>query len=118
MRFMVTLISDGTAMEGMTEEERREMGGEMGRLMGELQESGVLSDPGGALAPSAGARTLRYGADGAHVVTDGPFAETKEQIAGYMVFECADLDEAVGWAEKLPFRRSSVEIRQIADQAG
>jgi hypothetical protein len=52
------------------------------------------------------------------VVTDGPFAESKEQIAGYMVLECRDLDEATGWAEKLPVRGGAIEIRPIAERPG
>ncbi len=114
MRFMVSLINDGSSMEGATPEQMKEMGAKMGRLMGELREAGVLLNTG-ALAPSVTARTLRYGEEGKAVVTDGPFAETKEQIAGYMVLECDDLDAAIGWAEKLPVRRSSVEVRQIRD---
>ena len=86
----------------------------MGRLMGELREAGVLLNTG-ALAPSATARTLRYGEKGKPVVTDGPFAESKEQIAGYMVLECKDLEVAIAWAEKLPVRRSSVEVRAISE---
>jgi hypothetical protein len=116
MRFMVSLINDGTWRENATPEEMQEMGTRMGQLMGELQEAGVLQDPGGALAPADSARTLRYGTDGQHVVTDGPFAETKEQVAGYMVLECEDLDEAVGWAARMPVRGGSVEVRPIADR--
>jgi hypothetical protein len=114
MRFMVSLISDGASMEGASPEQMREMGMKMGQLMGELREAGVLVNTG-ALAPSASARTLRYGEEGRPVVTDGPFAETKEQMAGYMVLECGNLDEAIGWVEKLPVRRSSVEVRPIAE---
>ena len=114
MRFMVSLINDGTSMERATPEQMQEMGAKMGRLMGELREAGVLLNTG-ALAPSAAARTLRYGEEGKPVVTDGPFAESKEQIAGYMVLECKDLDAAIGWAEKLPVRRSAVEVRAIAE---
>ena len=40
--------------------------------------------------------------DGQALITDGPFAETKEQLAGYYILECADLDEAIEWAEKIP----------------
>ena len=117
MKFMVSLITDGTAMEKASPEERQEMGAKMMQLMGELQETGVLADPGSALGPSADAKTLRYGEEGQVVVTDGPFAETKEQLAGYMVLECADLDEAVSWAKKLPFGSgSSVEVRPLAER--
>lgn len=118
MKFMVSLITDGAYMEQATPEQRKELGAKMMELMGELRDAGVLLDPGGALAPSAAARTLRYGTDGKVVVTDGPFAESKEQTAGYMVLECEDLDEAVGWARKMPVRGSSVEVRPIAEAAG
>ncbi|MGH2955485.1 MAG: YciI family protein [Solirubrobacterales bacterium] len=118
MKFMVSLITDGTYMEQATREQRKEMGGRMMEFMGELRDAGVLVDPGGALAPSADARTLRYGTDGEVVVTDGPFAESKEQMAGYMILECKDLDEALGWLRRMPVRRSSVELRPIRDPAG
>jgi hypothetical protein len=49
------------------------------------------------------------------VVTDGPFTETKEQMAGYMVLECADLDEAVDWMRKMPVR-GAVEVRPLAER--
>jgi hypothetical protein len=114
MRFMVSLVTDGSYMKRASPEQRQELGAEMMRFMGELRDAGVLADPGGALAPGADARTLRYGDDGQVVVTDGPFAESKEQMAGYMVLECADLDEAEGWIRRMPVRGSSVEVRPIA----
>ena len=117
MKFMVSLITDGTGMEGMMPEERQEAGERMMAFMGEIQEAGVLADPGAALGPSASARTLRR-KSGKLVVTDGPFAESKEQIAGYMVLECNDLDEAAGWAEKLPVRGGAIEVRPIAERPG
>ena len=53
------------------------------------------------------------------MVTDGPFAETKEQMAGYMVLECADLDEAVRWASKVPSAAmGSVEVRPVITYEG
>jgi hypothetical protein len=116
MRFMVTLINDGTAAQEATPEQMGEMASRMGEFMGEIREAGALADPGAPLAPSADARTLRYGEDGRAVVTDGPFAESKEQVAGYMVLECRDLDEAVGWVERMPvIGTPSVEVRPIAE---
>jgi hypothetical protein len=116
MRFMVSLITDGTYMEEATPKQMEEMAGEMSRFMGELQEAAVLVHTG-RLAPSTSAMTLRYGEQGKPVVTDGPFAESKEQVAGYMVLECGDLDEAVTWVERLPVRGGAVEVRAIADSA-
>ena len=117
MRFMVSLITDGTMMEGATPEEMKESGAKMMEFMGEIRAAGVLADPGAALAPSANARTLRR-KSGKVVITDGPFAESKEQIAGYMVLECKDLDEAMGWAERLPVPGGAVEVRPVAERPG
>jgi hypothetical protein len=115
MKFMVSLITDGTSMKGMTAEERSEFGQRMGEFMGEIEREGVLLHTD-ALAPAADARTLRR-RSGKLVVTDGPFAETKEQIAGYMVLECADLDEAVGWVERMPVLGGAVEVRPLAGRS-
>jgi hypothetical protein len=115
MRFMVTLIRDETELGEPTPEWMKELGARMMEFMGELQESGSLADPGARLAPSGSARTLRYGENGRAVVTDGPFAETKEQLAGYMVLECADLDEAFEWVRKLPVTGGAVEVRPIVE---
>jgi hypothetical protein len=114
MKFMVSLITDGSMTEGATPEEMKESGARMMEFMGEIQAAGVLVHTD-ALAPSATARTLRR-KSGKLVVTDGPFAETKEQIAGYMVLECKDLDEAVGWAERLPVLGGAIEVRPIAER--
>ena len=115
MKFMVSMISDGSYMEQATPEQRKEIGAAMMQFMEELRDADVLVDPGAYLGPSADARTLRYGSDGEVVVTDGPFAESKEQLAGYMVLECADREDAVGWLRKMPVRGASVELRTIRD---
>ena len=115
MKFMVTLITDGNSMEGMTAEEISEFGQRMGEFMGEIGRAGVLLHTD-ALGPAADARTLRR-KSGRLVVTDGPFAETKEQIAGYMVLECADLDEAMGWVERMPVSGGAVEVRPLAGRS-
>jgi hypothetical protein len=116
MEFLVSLITDGTSMSDATPEEMKELGERMGAFMGELQGAGALLRTG-RLGPSVEAKTLRYGKEGKPVITDGPFAETKEQVAGYMILECKDLDEAIGWAERMPVRGSSVEVRPIVDSA-
>jgi hypothetical protein len=116
MKFMVTLITDGSSMEGMTPDERAEFGQRMGEFMGEIQSAGVLADPGAALGPTSSARTLRR-KSGKVVVTDGPFAETKEQLAGYMVLDCEDMDEAVGWIERMPVAGGAVEVRAFAGRS-
>jgi len=70
---------------------------------------------GSRLRPSSDATTVRS-RNGELLVTDGPFAETKEQIAGYDVLECAGIDEAVRWASKHPtLPTGSIEVRPLLD---
>jgi hypothetical protein len=60
--------------------------------------------------------TIRVGADGERTVTDGPFAESKEQLGGFCLLECADLEEALDWANKVPIQpNAAIEVRPIMD---
>lgn len=78
----------------------------------ELAASGVMREAG-QLQPSATATTVRLSSGKVHT-TDGPFAETKEQLGGYYVIEVPSLDEAVQWAAKCPAAMGgSVEIRPL-----
>ena len=77
-------------------------------------EAGVLV-AGEALASSQTATTIRV-RDGQRLTTDGPFAETREQLGGYYVLDCADLDEAIAWAARIPGASvGSVEVRPIIE---
>jgi len=83
---------------------------EMGAWRDELQRAGVFRT-GLRLAPVDAATSLRQ-EGGDVLVTDGPFAETKEILGGLVVVECADLDEALGWARRCPIVRvGTVEVR-------
>jgi hypothetical protein len=80
--------------------------------MGEGKAAGVLLSNNG-LEPGASATTLRI-RNGKSLITDGPFAETHEQLGGYSLLDCKDLDEAIRWAEKIPTAKyGSVEIRPL-----
>lgn len=84
----------------------------------EVAESGVFL-AGEGLRPSATATTVWHRAGGERIVTDGPFAETKEQIGGFYLLECKDLDEALDWAKKVPVGEgSAVEVRPVMDYTG
>ena len=72
---------------------------------------------GEALQPTATATTVRV-RDGETLTTDGPFAETKEQLGGFYLLDCKDLDEAIEWAKQLPMDQGAVEIRPVMDYAG
>jgi hypothetical protein len=80
----------------------------------ELRESGGYLG-GEALQPTSTATTVRVH-DGKTMTTDGPYAETKEQLGGYYLIEAADLDEAIGWAAKIPgAKEGAIEVRPIME---
>jgi len=83
-----------------------------GAFREEITRAGVLQS-GTGLQPTPTATTIRV-RDGKTLTTDGPFAETKEQLGGLLVMECADLDEAIQWASKIPAaEHGSVELRPV-----
>jgi hypothetical protein len=61
------------------------------------------------------AMTIHLREEGEPVVSDGPFAETKEQLGGFCLLECESLDEARAWADKVPMRSGAIEIRAVMD---
>jgi hypothetical protein len=78
----------------------------------EIGASGALISSNG-VAPDTTATTIRV-RNGKTLITDGPFAETHEQLGGYFLIDCADLDEAIRWAEKIPTAKyGSIEIRPL-----
>ncbi|HUG41248.1 MAG TPA: YciI family protein [Longimicrobiales bacterium] len=80
----------------------------------EMGKAGVMNG-GEALHPTSTATTVRV-KNGEPVTTDGPFAETREQLGGYYIIDCKDLDEAIRWAAKMPNAdRGSIEIRPVME---
>ena len=78
----------------------------------EAEAAGVLLSNNG-LGPVADATTVRV-RNGKTLITDGPFAETHEQLGGYYLFDCKDLDEALRWAAKIPVAKyGSIEVRPL-----
>ena len=78
----------------------------------EVQDTGILL-AGEGLYPTPTATTVRV-RDGERSVTDGPFAETKEQLGGFYLLDCKDLDEAIGYAAKIPGAQSGcIEVRPV-----
>lgn len=83
-------------------------------LTEEMQREGVMV-AGDALQPTATATTVRI-RDGRTVTSDGPFAETKEQLGGYYIVDVPDLDEALRWAARMPNAdRGSIEVRPVME---
>ena len=112
MRYLLLLYGDEQAEQAMTAEERRAIVDQHMTLGARLREAGALL-ASEALSDSSHAKVLRRDGDGS-LVTDGPFAETKEQLGGFYLLECADIDEALGWAEQVPQSPGLIaEIRPV-----
>ena len=119
MRAMVMIKGDPQPGAAPSEE----LLGAMGRYNDELKEAGVLIDLAGLLPSVMGRRVKLSG--GERTVIDGPFAESKQLIAGYWILQVQSMDEAVEWAERFPFEAWSriypgeygaeveLEIRQV-----
>jgi hypothetical protein len=115
MRYMFLIYSGETDMTGMTPADMDALKAAHWAVMDETRAKGIFhgAEP---LHPTATATTVRM-QGGKSLVIDGPFAETKEQLAGYYILDCKDLDEAIAWAAKIPTAckgdEGCVEIRPI-----
>jgi hypothetical protein len=114
MKYMMLVYLDEQAM---TDTEREHCYVESAQLAQDLNSSGRYLDAS-PLHPVATATSVRV-REGKRVVTDGPFAETREQLGGYYVIEASDLDEAIGIAERIPPARfGTIEIRPLMEIIG
>jgi len=110
MRFMVIVKSSPETEKGVlpTEQELREMGA----FNEELVKAGVML-AGEGLHPSSKGVRIRYDGRNKPSVIDGPFAESKELVAGFWILETRNRDEVVEWMKRAPFREGEIEIRQV-----
>jgi hypothetical protein len=112
---MCLIYANETEWEEAPEEEREEVYAGYRALMDEYGPSGKLVD-GCELQPTSTATTVAV-RDGQAIVTDGPFAETKEQLGGYILIDVASLDEALEFAGKIPSARTGrVEVRPLVER--
>ena len=112
MRYALLICADENAIAGMTEEEGTAVLAKYGQFMEEMNSRGVLQG-GERLRPTADATTVRV-RDGETLTSDGPFAETKEQIGGFYLVDAKDLDDAIEIAAKIPGAAvGSIEVRPI-----
>ena len=113
MRFMVIVKATKSSEAGNLPS--GELLAEMGKFNEELIKAGVLLAADGLQASSKGARVKFAGEK--RTVIDGPFAETKELVAGFWLWECASLQEAIEWVKRcpnpMPCEEGEIEIRQI-----
>jgi hypothetical protein len=109
MRVMVLVKANEDSEDGRMPSEQELA--DMGRFNEELARAGVMLAADGLRPSSHGARVAFSGDDRA--VTDGPFSETDQLVAGYWVWQVRSLDEAVEWLKRAPFREGEVELRPI-----
>jgi hypothetical protein len=114
MQYMLMCCFDENAWERLSEGQKDKIMKEYGEVIQSLVKSGQFRG-GGQLHPTSSATTVRM-KNGAPVVTDGPFAETKEQLGGYHLIECRDLDEAISIAARIPTLPAggAIEVRPVA----
>lgn len=114
MKYLCLVYYDENIMNAMTEQEWFDLNQECIGCVDRLQNSGHFM-AGEALQPVASATTLRV-RNGNVSITDGPFAETKEQLAGFYMLDARDLNEAIALAGKIPpARYGSIEIRPVRE---
>jgi hypothetical protein len=113
MRFMMLVKADEDSEAGGLPS--KELIAAMGRYNEELVKAGVLLAADGLHPSSKGARVSFAG--GRPTVTDGPFAEAKELIAGFWVIQVKSKEEAVEWASRVPFEDGEIEIRQVFEES-
>jgi hypothetical protein len=120
MRYMMLIYTKEASFDAMSAEEQQTIRDGHQAMIAETRKRGILLAVN-PLARTTAATTVRVDT-GKVLATDGPFAETREQLAGYYVLECKDLDEAIGWAAKIPTKcggyPGSVEIRPIQQIPG
>jgi hypothetical protein len=114
MKYMLLIYSDEQAL---SEAERKDCYAESTQLAHDLKSNGqyVSANP---LHPTAMATSIRV-RDGKRLVTDGPFAETREQLGGYFLIDAKNLDEAIAVAARIPMaRKGTVEVRPVIEIPG
>ena len=117
MKYLLALILDESRMGERTPEQQTDSMKAWDDFTNAAIEASVYLG-GEGLQPSATATTVRISESGDPTVSDGPFAETKEQLGGYYLLECKDLDDALNWAARIPEAKTgAIEVRPIMDYA-
>jgi len=120
MRYMMLIYTKEQNPDSMSPEETDRIRQGHVHVITETRKRGMLVAVN-PLARTSNATTVRI-ENGKHLITDGPFAETKEQLAGYYVLDCKDLDEAIAWAAQIPTTcggtLGAIEIRPLRELPG
>jgi hypothetical protein len=114
MKYMLLIYEDEKVWSNLTEAERHQIYGEYMQYTNDIKTSGHYKT-GAPLQPTSTATSVRV-RNGKRAVTDGPFAETREQLGGYYLVEAKDLDEAIRLAERIPGAKlGTIEVRPVME---
>jgi hypothetical protein len=117
MKYMLLIYNNAATLQALSEDERDAIFSEVNAIMKELTESGELVG-GEALADASNTKTVRV-RDGVPAITDGPFVEAKEQLAGYLMVECETPERATEIAARWPDARHwAMEVRPLMVPSG
>lgn len=112
MQYMALIYADETGWDTLTEDEREAARAKYGALASDARAAGVMAG-GNELASVRDATTVRVRGDET-LVTDGPYADVKEALGGFFVFECGSIDEALDWAARIPAAEyGAIEVRPV-----
>jgi len=115
MRYLLLIYGEQSVYDGMTEDEQQADMQAWFSFTEDLGKAGAM-ESGAALQPTSTATSVRDNGSGEPLVTDGPFAETKEQLGGYYLLDVADLDEAIKWAHRCPgAKHGTIELRPVME---
>ena len=101
MKFLVFVKATANSEKGVFTPDADKLFAEMGKFNEQLVKAGIMKDADG-LQPSSAGKRIKFSDGGAPTVVDGPFAETKELVAGYWIWDVKSLEEAVEWAKRCP----------------
>jgi hypothetical protein len=113
VKYALLIYTDAEAQAEATEQQLREMYAAYGSFTEDLQRADKLG-PAAELQAARTAKSVRL-KDGQTLVTDGPYADTREQLGGIYIIDCADMDEAITWAARVPSATyGTIEVRPLA----
>jgi hypothetical protein len=114
MKYLLTIYTDESGFADATPEDVQQVMAAYEKFGRDASEAGVMLG-GEGLQPSGTATTVRV-RDGETITSDGPFAETREQLGGYYLLDCRDLDDALSWAARIPGAATgTIEVRPVMD---
>jgi len=116
MKYMLLIYDDEKTWAKFSESDRQKLFTEYGQFTQQIRDGGQYQ-AGAPLQPTSAATSVRM-RDGKRLVTDGPFAETREQLGGYYLINAKDLDEAIAIAARIPSARlGTIEVRPVMEMA-